>query len=294
MLGQEQIMSNQCPRKNLVLSYASGPMVLKPDFEVFVNSFRNIRNADLVFITHEMDQSARQKLSDNGAIVVDVVAGENYYIYRDRHKHFYDYLCKHGYQYENVLISDSRDVVFQDDPFVWFKNYTLEFTYDFSVDCVKESVSHKVVLTAEGFKRKESGFACIEHFEFQKDVPPLYFHEDNTQSVCNAGIFLGTSTAIKEFELLMFMVSMKTIGRCTDQAALNYIVGMIQDDKSFVISHPQSDNLCLTGEGVKMGSVKPILSQGKLYNELNQLYYMIHQWDRLDSLREEILSQYGS
>jgi|LakMenE01Jun11ns_1017448.scaffolds.fasta_scaffold9935948_2 hypothetical protein len=287
-------MSINEQRKNLVLSYASGPMVLNPAFDVFVNSFRNVVNADLVFITHEMDQSARTKLIDKGAIIVDVVAGENYYIFRDRHKHFYDYLCTNGYKYQNVLISDSRDVVFQADPFKWLENYVNNHCYDLSVDCVKESVSHKVVVTAEGFKRKESGFACIEHFEFQRDVPIPYLQDDNTNWVCNAGVTLGTANAIKEFELLMFMVSMKSIGRCTDQASLNFIMGLIKNDKSYLISHPQDDNLCLTGEGVRLGSVEPILANGKLYNPLNQLYFMIHQWDRLDGLREEILKQYSS
>lgn len=270
--------------KNLVISYASGPILTNEAFDVFVNSFRNVTNADLVFVTHDMNEQTRTRLQDRGAIIYDVSAGENYYIFRDRHKHFYDYLCKHHDDYKYVLVTDSRDVVFQANPFDWMEA--------FSANALKEN--DVVVVTAEGFKRQESGFACIEHFEFQRDVPLPYLQNDNKQFVCNAGVTLGTMNGVKSFELLMFMVAMKTIGRCTDQAALNYMLEIFKIDPMYKISYPHSDNLCLTGEGVRMGSIEPILSNKKLYNPKNELYYMVHQWDRLDGLREDILDQYCS
>lgn len=268
--------------KNLVISYASGAMLKNAAFQVFVNSFRYVTNADLVFVTHEMDDQSRSQLQEKDAIIYDVNAGENYYIFRDRHKHFYDYLCKNSDKYKYVLVTDSRDVVFQSNPFDWIENKLL--------DSDKEAV----FITAEGFKRQQSGFACIEHFEFQRDVPLPYLQNDNDKMVCNAGVTLGTLNAVKNFELLMFMTAMKTIGRCTDQAALNFLLEIFKDDPVYNISQPTNDNLCLTGEGVRMGSVEPMLQDKKLYNPQNELYCMVHQWDRLDGLREDILNLHKS
>jgi hypothetical protein len=277
-------------KENLVLTYASGPVFNTLTFWVFINSFKNISNADLVVLTNNIDTESRSKIINRGFEVVDVPEGEAFYLFRDRHLHFYNYLNKHGHKYNNVLITDSRDVVFQANPFDWidiWKNRINEIKGDVSF------LNHFVIFTSEGFRRSESGFACIEHFEFQRDVPMPHLKNDNSKFVCNAGVTLGTPRAIQDYEFLMFMTSMKTIGRCTDQASLNYMLHFLADDKTYQISFPQHDNLCLTGEGVKVGSVEPILIDGKLFNPKNELYFMIHQWDRLDGLREEILSQYS-
>lgn len=244
---------------------------------------RNVSSADLVFITHDMDKESRDNINDRGFFVNDVDAGENYYLFRDRHQHFYNYLCNHGHKYDCVLITDSRDVVFQLDPFEWVNDFKQK----------KDQLDHFVVLVSEGFERQSSGFGCIEHFEFQRDVPMPHLKNDNHKLVCNAGVTIGSTQAMKSYELLMFMTVMKTIGRCTDQAALNYLLHIVENDRSFQISAPQDDTLCLTGEGVKMGSIEPIIFNGALYNPRNQPYYMIHQWDRLDGLREDILTQYN-
>lgn len=265
--------------KNLILTYASEPVTSQETFWVFVNSLDNIQNKELVVITHDIQEKNLKKLETKNIKVQHIEAGEMYYLFRDRHLHFYQYLNKYGSEYEQVLICDSRDIVFQQDPFLWTKNNVNQKEF--------------VVLTAEGFKRSESGFACIEHFEFQRDVPRPHLKENNDKWVCNAGVAIGTCRSIQDFEFLLFVTIMKTIGRCTDQAALNYLMYFLEEDKKFKISLPQNESLCLTGEGVKLGSVEPLLENGKLFSPNKEVYCMIHQWDRLNHLKEEILAQYG-
>lgn len=265
--------------KNLVLTYASEPATSSETFWVFINSLKNIPNKDLVIVTHDLQQNNLEKLLNKEAIIYSVEAGEMYYLFRDRHLHFYNYLKDNGHKYDQVLVCDSRDVVFQSNPFEWSK--------------AKTNKEYFVALTAEGFNRSESGFACIEHFEFQRDVPMPHLKNDNSQPVINAGVAIGTSRAIKNFEFLMFVTIMKTIGRCTDQAALNYLMHFLGNDDQYLVSFPQDDYLCLTGEGIKIGKVEPVLSNGQLINPKGELYCMIHQWDRINYLREEILAQYS-
>lgn len=277
-------------KENLILTYASGEIFKSPTFWVFVNSIKNTQNADAVFLTHDMDLNSRKRIEDQGFEISDVPAGETCYLFRDRHLHFYNYLIKHAHKYKYVLITDSRDVVFQANPFDWINIWRKRLE---KIKGNNDFINDFVVFTSEGFKRTQSGFACIEHFEFQRDVPMPHLKNDNDKYVCNAGVTLGTAKAIQNFELLMFMTTMKTIGRCTDQAALNYILYFLENNNTYQISFPQHDNLCLTGEGVKIGCVEPLLINGKLFNPNNELYFIIHQWDRLDGLREEILAQYS-
>ncbi len=277
-------------KSKLILTYGSGNAIESPTFWVFVNSFiKHIPNADLVVLTHDMNPVVRTKLENRGVTIVDVPAGEMYYLYRDRHLHFWKYLNEHGHKYEHVLITDSRDVVFQANPFDWIDVWKDRFK---DIKGNKDFLNHFVVVMSEGFKRSQCGFACIEHFEFQRDVPTPHLKEDNDRWVCNAGVTLGTPRAIQDFEMLMFSVTMKTMGRCTDQATLNYLMYILDNDDAYHIAHPHLDNLCLTGEGVKSGKVTSVLSDGKLYNPKDQLYYIVHQWDRLEGTRDEIVKLY--
>jgi hypothetical protein len=278
-------------KENLILTYASGEPIFKDEtFWVYVRSLRNIPNADPVMLTHDMPEEVRNKLEDHEVTVVDIPAKDMHFLYRDRHLSFWNYLNDHGHKYQYVLISDCRDVMFQANPFDWIAEWRLRYDH---IKGYKGFLNHFVVLIAEGFKMSQSGFACIEHFEFQRDVPMPYLKEDRNRWVVNGGTMLGTSRALQDFEFLVWVTTMKTIGRCTDQATINWLMYYLEHDDMYQVSFPQHDNLCLTGEGVKEGAVEPILENGKLLSPQGKLYYMIHQWDRLDGLREEILAQYN-
>lgn len=268
-------------KPNLILSFGSGDAVKTETFSAFIKSTLNVGNTDIVILTHDMNEETRVFLDDQSVKVVDIPIESIDYIFSDRHLQFWKYLNEHGDKYEYVLISDCRDVLIQRDPFLWVWDH--------------RELSDKnefVVFTAEGFIRSASGFACIEHFEFQRDVPPNHRQEDGSQLVCNAGITLGTPKAVQNYEFLMFMTTIKTIGGCTDQAALNYMLHFLKDDKTYYVSNPHDDSLCLTGEGVRSGHVKPVLLDGELYNSNGEAYCLVHQWDRLTEMRDAMMALY--
>jgi hypothetical protein len=277
-------------KENLVLTYASGEAIFNDKcFWAFVRSTKCIPNADLVILTHDITAAARDNLEIFGANVIDVSAEDIHFLYRDRHLSFYKYLNDHGHKYNHVLVSDCRDVVFQRNPFDWIPLW--KGRYD-GVKASKGFLNHFVVMISEGFKMHVSGFACIEHFEFERDVPMPYMKSDRDRWVINGGTFLGTPRAMQDWHFLVWMTTMKTIGRCTDQATVNWLMRYLDDDDTYQISFPQHDCLCLTGEGVKEGAVEPILKDGKLFNPKDEMYFILHQWDRLEGLREEVLAQY--
>jgi hypothetical protein len=281
-------------KENLILTYASGQEMLNsPEFWVFIKSFeRNVPDADLVVLTHDMPEDVEAKILHNcRSQVRRIPAADMHYLYRDRHLSFWNYLNEHGHKYGLVLSTDSRDVVFQANPFDWVVEWRARHD---TIHGDKGFLDHFVVLMSEGFKMAQSGFALVDHFEFQRDVPRPYLREDRDRWVVNGGVFLGTPRAMQDWHFLIWVTTMKTIGRCTDQATVNWLMHYLENDDTYQISFPQHDHLCLTGEGVKEGVVEPLLKDGFLLNSKNQVYKMVHQWDRLDLLKEQVLAQYSS
>jgi hypothetical protein len=277
-------------KTNLVMTYASGePLFDDPCFWAYVGSLANVPDADWVVLTHDIPDAARDRLTDRGLEVADVPPARVHALYRDRHHAFYDYLNHHGHKYKYVAVTDCRDVVFQASPFDWVPGWRARHD---RIHGHKTFLDHFVVMAAEGFKMARSGFACIEHFEFQRDVPRPFLEDDTDRWVINGGTFLGTPRAMQDWHFLVWVNSLKTIGRCTDQATVNWLMRHLEHDDTYQVSFPQHDTLCLTGEGVKEGAVEPILKDGRLFNPKNELYHIVHQWDRLDGLKECVLAQY--
>ena len=107
-------------KKNLVMGVAKGydwnPL------EPFVISFkRNCPGADLVLFVDDISDFTRDKLLCVG--VENIPADyKDVMIIHARWKTYLDFLEKYGTNYEQVLVTDTRDVIFQGDPFVDFKN----------------------------------------------------------------------------------------------------------------------------------------------------------------------------
>lgn len=279
-------------KQNLLMTFASGESLFKdPNFWVFISSLSNIPDTDFVILSDLIPDKVVDFLLLLDIEVVHVDQKDVHYIYRDRHLCFWNYLNKHGYKYKHVLVTDCRDVVFQSNPFDWIPEWKSRY------DKIKGNHSfldHFVIMTAEGHLTSQSGFSCIEKFEFERDVPRPFLKEDNSKHVINGGVFLGTPKALQDWHFLIWMTQMKTLGKCTDQATVNWIMRYLEDDETYSVSYPNHDTLCLTGEGVKEGAVQPVLDGKILCNPQGKPYRILHQWDRLDGLRETVLAQYGN
>lgn len=273
------------------MTFASGEEFFKQDgFWVWCHSASKVCNADKVIVTHGMPNSVRDKVLEMGFHIFDVPLNKTPCILRDRHLAFWQYLNDHGHKYEHICICDSKDVVFQLNPFDWVDEWRDRFA---RIKGNKSFLEDFVILTSEGFKQSQSGFARIEDFEFQRDVPPQFLNENSDRWVINGGVTIGTPRALQNHEFMIWTVAMKTIGRCTDQASLNYLMYYLDEDATYSVSQPWNDTLCVHGEGVKEGFVKkPLLKDGLVVSPyLNEPYFIVHQWDRMDDdLREQILA----
>lgn len=272
-------------RPYLVLTFGNGVVFDDPCFWAYVQSLSKVPDADHILLTDNISEEALAELDLHPIRVVKVPKLTS--LFRDRHLAYWNYLNDHGHKYKHVIITDCRDVLFQRNPFEWIDDWKSRFD---DVQGNKEFLDHFVVLTSEGFKNSRSGFACVDNFEFQSDIPIEHHKELKNKWVVNGGVSLGTSQALMNYHFLVWATMLKTRGRCTDQAAINYLMAVLDDDATYSVSFPQHDWLCLTGEGVKEGVILKH-ENGVLMNQSGQIYALIHQWDRLDnSLRQSILS----
>lgn len=124
-------------KKNLVMGSASGYdwTTLEP----FVTSFvRNCPSAELVLFVNDISNFTRDRLTSCGGVKL-----EPFKIFTipisDRWNNFLDYLEAHGDEYEQVLITDTRDMIFQGDVFEPFKTHSNYIGYTTEDDDIRGS-----------------------------------------------------------------------------------------------------------------------------------------------------------
>ena len=129
-------------KKNLVIGSGSGYSWYT--FEPFVRSFlKNCPNTDLVLVVDNLSDFTSNYLKSlgNGAIKLvpflsDTKSGLPV---NERWKNFLNYLENHGDEYNQVLIADTRDIVFQGDVFENFADQTEYIGYTLEEDTIRGS-----------------------------------------------------------------------------------------------------------------------------------------------------------
>lgn len=239
-------------------------------FKKFLESLNVVKNANIVFFTHDMPEKVQKELSQIGKVEF-VSPSEVNQIFCDRHLHYFNYLTKN--KLDKVLLTDCRDVVFQTDP----------FDYEFK---------SKIVLVAEGIPPAKSRFHKIEQYMYQKDIV-LKFLRDHGEFVLNGGILYGDAEAVKYHCRIIWFASLKPpyptpeflSPGYSDQAVLNYVYNFLKDDPDYYVADPEIINFCLTGEGYPyVNGVKYL--DGIYYHSSGKPYSIVHQWDRIKHLSD--------
>jgi len=251
----------------------------KKEVQVYLNSLLEcgFDGKKLVF-TNDMPKDFRLDIEAKGFNVVDVPATEVEDINRDRHYAYYKYLSKHT-DFRYVLITDSKDVLFQENPILF-----VGLAYG----------SQFIMLVDEGLLHKESWY----NSESQKDLQSRLraFKTDfNEWQVVNAGVMLGTVDKLKLLLLNTWMSTFALSSKCGDQAGLNFAYRLLTEDAFIFLNHPKDSVFCATGEGMNVGTYapKPIWNNDKLtHADLKLPYCLFHQWDRT-AYAADILRRYA-
>lgn len=229
------------------------------EIHVFLNSLKQNVESDVFVFTNEISDKMREiiyGLNFNLVEIKDPVVC----VVRDRFYYYWKYVVENKLQ-GNLLHVDSKDVLFQSDPFKF--------------NCEKS-----IFLIEEGMKHEQSPWNMRDQHRHQRQLNS--FHSDwRTWNVLNAGVMYGDANKLANLFFLIWsnLLTVKNESG-TDQAVLNYLYHEhLFLDENIKIA---PKNFCLTGESIVYGFVTPELED----------FCIFHQWDRTE-FKEEILKKWA-
>jgi hypothetical protein len=234
------------------------------------------------------------KQNENG----DVVSPTNNNVpHVERFFYIWNFLNSTREEYENIITTDTRDVLFQSNPSEWLK---------------KNVTSGLIVASSEGIRYKNEPWSNKNLLE---TFGPFFHNKLKDKFIFNVGVIAGDFEYVKGLMLMIFQMSINRLIPIVDQAVYNFILNTapyVNDTFFTKCSDSWAINLGTTFESVKCGSgdlglnfknnideyVKlfeedqPIIDDGIIKNSKNEEYCIVHQYDRVKKLNDEIQKMY--
>ena len=240
--------------KNLVMAAAKG--YGRHDLEPFIVSFKkNISNANLVLFVDDISEFTLKYLNDENLTLIQIPNElKDTLIVKARWEMYKNFLDEHA-EYENILVTDVRDVIFQDDLFSKYADYKNFLVYAVEADLIKNDVNNQVWI---------KNFFGNEELEKIKDNP----------IVC-CGTAYGTRAEMET--LLVKMIEHLKTGSAwgDEQAAMNYLIhNKLLPIENLIASDVE------TGEIFTAGIVKDIkISNDKILRGNGEVPAIVHQYN---------------
>jgi hypothetical protein len=202
--------------------------------------------------------------------------------------------------YEYIITTDTRDVVFQTNPVDWLKN---------------NLNGKSLVASSEGLRYEDEPWGnqnLLETFG-------AYFHEKMKHNIIfNVGTIAGEAEAVSDLILMIFQTSINRPIPIVDQAAYNFLIHRrpIKDNVYFTNNkNSWAIQLGTTLEAVKSGKGdlgmiygsdpskhinyqllykddQPIFENGFVYDQKGKKYCIVHQYDRTLEWTKKIMEKY--
>jgi hypothetical protein len=267
----------------------------------WVNSINKTNfKGDVVVVGSNISQETKQILETHGVTVVGYQASNQIPPHVERFLHIWGYLKLHEH-YRYVTVTDTRDVIFQKDP--------CEFLS-------KNLSSKRIVVSSEGLRYKDEPWGRRNLFDAFDHV---VFSELSEKLIYNVGTISGYANDVRDMMLHLYYMSINRPISIVDQATFN-----------FLVSSSPYRNCCLkttnkNGWAVQLGTSEGAVSAGNgdigqavingslnldayknMYQDIqprieNDLvmneevpFHIVHQWDRVPSVKELVERQYGS
>jgi len=263
-------------KKNLILTILHNYNY--PIVEPFIKSLKETGYKDdlVIFISDITPKTTKRILKKQGAILIEFKTSypfiDNYQdVFQDivpsitvnnyRFLFYLKYLAENADQYENIMLTDIRDVVFQRNIFDRIENNKIYFFLEDSSEVFRSSrMNYDWCLYANG---------------------PAITNRIIDKNVSCAGIVIGSYQHIMDY-LLYIQSRLKSRADLfwgLDQGVHNEYVYTVPNSSAMIISNTLP--LVLTLGACKNFKQSP---NGDLINELNEPYSVIHQYDRFGDL----------
>jgi len=282
--------------KNIIMSFAykyEDHKILIP----WINSIKKINfDGDVVVIAINTSDSVDKILEDNKILVRKYFDDSNTHPNVLRFKYFFEFLNEN--KYSKIILTDIRDVIFQKNPF--YNKYLNNNLYELVLS------SENILLKDEPWSKNN----VINTFGIDE-----YEKIKNLDALC-AGVIAGKATTVKNLclEIYKKCLESKTIvyhfsgwdsnkhwsqwsSDPPDQAAFNILIREKKwSEISKIVSIDEDWNINLGVSNIN--NIKLLLNEvgsfenGVVKNKNREEFFIVHQYDRIPELNNEILRMY--
>lgn len=197
--------------------------------------------------------------------------------------HGWQFLLDAHTQYDNVLITDVRDVMFQLNPSDYLRT--------------KLTDDKPLLVSSEGILFKDEPW---NYRNLLLGFGPIIAEQLKECTAYNVGVLAGKSSVMKNLFLSIYN---NTLNRYipSDQSSFNVILhqGLIG---SYIETNHNDNWACQSGVVLdpekahyvpSLLEPQPIIRDGKVYNHKGELFHIVHQWDRLPQIKSMVTDCYA-
>ena len=294
-------------KKDLIIGAASNYTWNQIKF--WINSIKKTGfTGDVVIVGTNMDKETQDKLTENGVktslygIVQSdgsVKAHSNGAPHVERFFYIYNFLNTIEDEYQHIITTDVRDVIFQTNPSDWLEENLL---------------SHFLVASEEGMKYKHEPWG---NQNLHDTFGPFFHNILKEASIKNVGVIAGDLNYVRSLLVLLFQMSINRPIAIVDQAVFNFIIALdpYNYDTLFTTNKDAwAIQLGTTKEAVRAGGgdlgavyrnklqdyeklyydMQPVFTaDGEVINADQKKFCIVHQWDRIPFLKALIEKKYG-
>lgn len=240
---------------------------------IYLRSVSRLTNVDRYILSAGLDESTEQSLLAMGFRVVRV-KGVNA-VTRDRWRAYFDLLSLTDYK--ECLLTDSRDVLIQCDPFD-----------------ISEAAS--VVLSSEVDRHIDSAWNLDQQRGLQSSIGLRL--DCGQWPVINAGVIRGDVDRVRDLCAVLYMTCLVGRPNSSDQAMLNFVYHtLLTTDRSVTVLDPLNTRFCVHGTSLTRRKSKLVQrcvwDRGQLYHSEYGPFAIVHQWERTD-YRCDVMNQWTS
>ena len=246
----------------------------------------NVPGCKLVMAVAGTDSETLKYLHDRGWETINLPMAAEIPVHVMRFLAIYDYLKDHWQDYNLVISTDVKDVVFQSNPFDWLSQHLVG-----NYKLVAGSESIRYCHEPWGNDNLLQTYGEYVHSQFKNNV------------IYNVGTLGGYSEYIKDLTFNIFFNSIQRPIPIVDQAVFNVLLQTQPYKDVTLFAEQRLGWACQAGTVVdpaKIASFRPYLTEPEpvwrdgrvLTSDGLRQFAIVHQYDRVPSWRDQILNNY--
>lgn len=293
--------------KDLIIGGASN--YTWDQLKYWVNSIKKTGfKGDIVLVVTNVSGDTVNKLTEEGVIVYaygkqdkdgNIVNQSQNAPHVERFIFIWDFLRKSKDTYRYVVVTDTRDVIFQKDPTEYL---------------IKNLSACSIVASSEGLEYKDEPWG---NKNLMETFGPLVYDEMKTNLIYNVGVIAGYSEEVRDLLLQIFFQSVNRPIPIVDQAVYNFLISLhpfysetqrTNNYGEWAVQLGTTEAAILAGAGdigqiIKQNphmiddyrkvyqDIQPVIKDNLITNG-HTPYCIVHQWDRVPAIKEIVEKTY--